>query len=357
MRIRVVMVDANANYIKRIQNIFSIKYPDDISMKAYTDAEIFKNDLDNLKTDLVIINENMDVDIAKVEEKFPVAYFIEGNAPLHLAEKPTIDKFKNVEIIYKQILSIYAESGANFNPSFSNGGSNTKLTSFISFAGGVGCSSLAAGYALYLAKNNRKVLYLNLEENGSSDYMFEGDGDFNFKDVIYAIKKKNSNLIMKLQSNIKEDKRGVSFYSSPEVSLDLMELTLEEKITIINELIMIGVYEEIILDMRFSLDKEDLDLFSRLNKIVLVTDGKEISNEKTRRGLESLKLIENRTNTQLSSKFYLMYNKFSNKISRKLENIDIPEIGGINRFDNGTNQQIIEELSKRDEFENLLGRM
>ena len=52
-----------------------------------------------------------------------------------------------------------------------------------------------------------------------------------------------------------------------------------------------------------------------------------------------------------------MYNKFSNKISRKLENIDIPEIGGINRFDNGTNQQIIEELSKRDEFENLLGRM
>ena len=299
----------------------------------------------------------MEVDFDKIEKKFPVAYLIEDNVPNHLAEKPTISKYKNIEIIYKQILGIYAESGANVNPNFSAGDKNTKLTSFVSFAGGVGCSSLAAGYSLYLAKNDKKVLYLNLEENGSSDYMFEGEGDFNFKDVIYAIKKNNSSLIMKLQSNIKEDKRGVSFYSSPEISLDLMELTLEEKNTIINELLILGVYDEIILDMRFSLNQDDLDLFSRINKIVLVTDGKEITNEKTRRGLESLKLIENRTNKVVSSKFYLMYNKFSNKISRKLENIDIPEIGGINRFDNGTTQQIIEEISKREEFSNLIGRI
>ena len=184
-----------------------------------------------------------------------------------------------------------------------------------------------------------------IEKFGSADMFFYGEGQYTMSDIVYNIKSKKSNLSLKLESSVKIDKRGVYFFSSPNLVLDLLELDIEDKKLLINTLVMSSQYDYIVIDCDFGMQKDDLELYSMANEIILVGDGSEISNDKTVRAIASIQILEQEKNMSICRKTMLLYNRFNNYTGRTIENLDMRTIAGIPPFENLNTQQIITKIS------------
>jgi DNA-binding Lrp family transcriptional regulator len=154
-------------------------------------------------------------------------------------------KFRKADEIYKQILSIYAEKASTIT-GFKVGGDECAVIAFCSASGGVGSSTMAAACAAHFAAKGSKVLYLNLEKFGTADLFFAGQGNYDMSDIIFALKKQNVNLPMKLEGCVRQDPNGVYFYAGTKLALDMMELNMAEILRLINELKISGGYDYMI---------------------------------------------------------------------------------------------------------------
>ena len=74
---------------------------------------------------------------------------------------------------------------------------------FTSPCGGVGTSTVAAACAIAHANMGKRVFYLNLEQCGTTDVFFQAEGNATMSDVIYSLKSRKANLLLKLESCIK----------------------------------------------------------------------------------------------------------------------------------------------------------
>ena len=197
-------------------------------------------------------------------------------------------------------------------------------------------------------------MYLNLELLGNSDLFFHGDGKGSFEDVIYVLKSKRENLYLKMESAVRRDETGVYYFSKTSTALEMDELTAEEIKRMITELKTACDYEYVILDMEFSFDRKRLKVFSECSQLVMVSDGSRISNDKASRMLYALNILEEQEDIRLLMRMGILYNRFSSTSSRKLERSDIPEIGGIKRFEGFGVTQLVQTLSKLPVFDGLV---
>jgi MinD-like ATPase involved in chromosome partitioning or flagellar assembly len=197
-------------------------------------------------------------------------------------------------------------------------------------------------------------MYLNLEKFGSSDAFFEAEGQFDMSDIIYALKSRKTNLSMKIESCVKQDKSGVYFFSKSKVALDMFEINDEDVTRLINELKLTGSYDYIIVDVDFSMNQETMKLYKEGSAVVWVGDGSELSNTKIQRAYEAIKIKEQNAEVPLFNRVCLIYNKFSSKTGKSVGDIGIRDIGGAQMFTHATTKQIIEQLSSNDMFNKII---
>ena len=199
-----------------------------------------------------------------------------------------------------------------------------------------------------------KGIYLNLEQCGTTDVFFQAEGNATMSDVIYSLKSRKANLLLKLESCIKQSQEGVSYFSSTKVALDILEISYADIDTLIGNIQGMDNYDEIIVDLPFSLEIEKLKLLSKAWRIIVVNDGSQLSNYKFMRAYESVVLLEQNDDINIIRNMNMIYNKFSNKNSEMLSNISIKTIGGAPRYEHATVRQIIEALTKMGFFEEIL---
>ena len=204
-----------------------------------------------------------------------------------------------------------------------------------------------------LAALAKKTFYLNLETFGSADDFFAGQGQFDMSDVIYALKTRKANLALKLESCVKQDPRGTFFLSSPKLALDMMELTTDERLRLINEIRVNGSYEYLILDVPFGLDKDSLKILHQANAMVLVGSGSTTSNTQIFRAVNALSVLEQNADTPLLNRTVLAYNRFSSKTGETLTNVELRSIGGAPRYEHATTEQLMAQLSKNPMFDEI----
>ena len=255
-------------------------------------------------------------------------------------------------MIYKRILDVYSETAKDVVEKKTGGGTSiTRVLCFSAPAGGVGVSSLAAACALHLAGQNHRVLYLNLERFGSAEEYFTGDGAFTMTDVIYALKSGKANFAMKLESCVRRDARGVCFFAPPKYVMDIMELTADDQVQLLRQLRMTNAYDDVVLDIDFSLDGGALSVYGEASTLVWVSDGSTTANEKTLRALDALRVLESRLPDSLERKLCLIYNKFSNKGGVTVPENTIRSLGGAPRFDHATTAQVLGKLAEKTFFD------
>ena len=110
--------------------------------------------------------------------------------------------------------------------------------------------------------------------------------------IIFALKSKKTNLSMKMESCVKQDPRGVYFYSQSKVALDMLELGADEIGRLISEARLSGNYEYVIADLEFGMDRASLQILRQAGAIVWTGDGSEISNRKLARAYQALAILE-----------------------------------------------------------------
>lgn len=353
MKIRLAILENDKRYLERIVEVFSSKFVDKIEVYSFTDCETALTTINDLKIDVVIVSDTFDIDIDKIPNKCGFAYFVENPDIEVINNKKAICKYQKADLIYKQILNLYSENAGNISTHRKKDG-NCKVLIFSSPCGGTGTSSMAASCAIHFASVGKKVLYLNLEKLGSSDVFFSGEGDFDMSDIIFALKSKKSNLSIKTESCVKQDITGVNFYSCAKIALDMLELTSDDIEKLINEVQGSGLYNYIIIDYDFEINKETVKLFSKVASIIWIGDGSEISNFKIIRAFTALEALEHVNNTVFTDKISLIYNKFSNKTGKTIGNIGLTSIGGIQRYEHSSSEQVIKQLCTKDVFDSLL---
>lgn len=352
MKIKVAILEKDQVYLNRIAAVFNTKYKDKIEVYSFTDRDIAMSSLKSSGIDVFVANSEFEIDTVSIPAKCGFAYFVDSADVEYVNEQRAINKFQKVDLIYRSILSIYSEKAGNIS-GLKLGEDGATVIAFSSVSGGVGASSMSASAALHFAAQNKKTLYLNLEKLGSSDVFFSAEGQFNMSDIILALKSRNTNLPLKLESCVRQDIREVYFYSRSELALDMYELTVEDMIRLISEIRSTCSYDYIILDMDFDIDSESLKVLQQVHAIIWVGDGSEISNSKIGRAYEALSILEQDDDSPLINKISLIYNKFSNKTGNTLGDIGIRNIGGAPKYEHATTAQILGFLSKMAVFDNI----
>lgn len=353
MKIKLAILDQDVSYLTRIVAAFNAKYSDKLEIYSFTDGEVALSTLDQAKIDVFIASDAFEIDVTRLPKRCGFAYLVDSPDIDSVKEQMAICKFQKADLIYKQILSIYSEVISNISGLKLNV-DECKVVVFTSVSGGTGSSTAAAACAVDYAGKGRKVLYLNLEDFGSSDVFFESEGQFDMSDIVYALKSKKTNLALKLESCVKQDVSGVYFFSQPKVALDLLELGTEEVLRLISELEMTGSFDYIVVDMEFGLDNKYLKIYEKTHAIVLVGDGSEISNVKILRAYQALVTLEQGMDVSITNRMSLLYNKFSNKTGKIVESIGLKNIGGAPRFEHASVKQVVKQLSGMEMFEKIM---
>lgn len=352
MKIKLALLEKDQNYLRRIESIFNTKYYDKFEVYSFTNLQMAMSELENSRIDVLVASDIFEIDLKKIPKRCGFAYFVDSVDIETVNDQRAICKFQKIDLIYKQILSIYSEKADSITGLKLD--DSAKIVVFNSVSGGTGASSMAAAYAVHLAAKGKKTLYLNFEKFGSSDVFFYGEGQFDMSDIIFALKSKKANLALKLESCIKQDTRGVYFYSQSKIALDMLELSTDEMLRLISEIKLTGSYDYIVVDIDFSISKDVKRILQMAHLIVWVGDGSEVSNTKIFRAYTALSTEEENSDSPLLNRIVLVYNKFSNKTGKAIGEIGIKEIGGAPRYEHSTTHQVVEQLSKMDMLDKII---
>lgn len=351
MKICISILEKDENYLKKITTTLNMKYADKVEVQAFDDVQKALENVKINRPDLFVYNSSLDVDVKLLPDGCIPVYFTDSNDIDSIHSIKAVGKFQKIDTIYKQFLNIYSEEHSDIALKRSGNG-QCKCIAFMSPAGGVGTSTMAAAFTLSLTKNGKKTLYVDLDTYGNMDVFFSGEGQLDMGSIIYELKKGNTNLYMKLESVIKKDSCGVYFIQQPKVLLDMMELTEQSMAILIDELKTALDFEYVILDMDFNLTKEAVDVYQHIDQIILVGDGSEISNRKFQRAREAYRIIDQSSSAMLEQKISIVYNRFSSKSGQVLEDMNM--IGGVPVFQSEKACKIVEQISGMDFLKRLM---
>jgi len=343
MKIKLAILDKDANYLSRINSVFANKFSDKLEVYSFTEAEKALACLKTSKVNVFIASDDFEIEPEELPKHCGFAYLVESSNMESYRDQPTICKYQKAEMIYKTMVDIFSDYLSKVIGGNVDSDSKVQVLTFVSASGGVGSSSAAAACAINLSSVGQKTLYLNLEQFGNAEAFFSGVGQMDFGDVIFALKSKKTNLFSKLESNVRQDSSGVYFYAAPKTALDMMELKTEEIQRLISDLKISDSYKNIVFDIDFSFNESTIEIFKQSSTIVFVSDGSDISNGKLLRAYDALGILEDRFDAPLLPHIAVFYNKFSNKTNKILDN-GIRSLGGAPRYSHASVEQVVSQL-------------
>ncbi len=326
MQIQLVIGEQDKRYLNNLLNFFEKNYMDKLEIFSFSRPEMLKEYFSQRKADILLVDEQFGIRPGEVSGYGKAAYLCEDAAGGEKDGIRCIGKYKKPNLIYKDILDLYAESGSvkRIRPSSGTSGNLVLVTSM---SGGNGASTFAAALAKKYSSRGKKTLYLNLETSGSSSDFFSGPGNYRFEDVIFALKSQRADVRLKMESSVRVDKSGVYFFEPCSTAMYMLELTKEDCVRILEAAGTSG-YENVVVDMGFQLSREFMDIMARMDRIILVEDGGETSNTKFQRTVQALAVLESQTGQNVTSIMSVVYNRFSSsKSSSEIPGLHFPVLG------------------------------
>lgn len=358
MKIKILQLTEDKEYANRFVDYITEHYSDKLEISFFSNQENALNFINTHPIDIILADSGISFEGQEFPRHCQLVYFIEKKGINMIDGCCAICKYQSISDIYKRILEIFAENISNLSIGLGgNGDNHPKVLTFYSASGGVGGSTVAAACARYLAEYRKKsVLYLNLEEKGSADLYFSGEGTQNFSQVLYALAINNNGTILKMESTLKQDSCGVMFYSAPQSILDMQEMDQDTMSLLWEKLKEMNQFQWIVVDMDFHPDVLHYEQMERSFASIFVSDGSYNANYKLRRIGEALRLTASRRKSLRFDNMMVLYNRFSSK-SGSLGHCDIfSVIGGINRIENATQKELIHIIAsqKGEVFESII---
>lgn len=344
MKLQVVFYSKDDSYISRLANFFSIHYHEKLEMSFFTEKEALFSWLVSEEADILLAEEELAEEVELRHLGLPVIYLVEK--PRSEDKQNYIFKYQKGEMIYKRLLDILAlHTGSSFG-GFGGMDGEVEIDLFFSVNGGAGASTVSAAYALHSAQEKR-VLYLNLEIFGNCEGIFSGTGEFTFDDVLYALKSRHGNLLLKLESCLRKTEDGVGFYAPTQNPMNLLEITKEDFERLLGGLKECGLFDRILIDadgFPSMLLKESM---RAAHRIWIVSDGSQVSVLKMRQMENYLSFLDKKEKILVSQKCGVFYNRCND------ENVKsgLKIIGMSTRYKETEPKTIVRKMAKQA-FEN-----
>ncbi|MCI9632199.1 MAG: hypothetical protein HFH18_02970 [Ruminococcus sp.] len=344
MKIKVAVLDHDIEFMDRLAKIFQQKYADRISLSLFSNEDTLYEGLKTFHADIVLFDEFIQIKEECIPDGVTAGYFSAIPDVDEIGGIPAICRYQKAEMIYKMILGLYAENLSDVKLKKSKTEVQTVL--FTSVQGGAGTSAAAAAYALSQAEKKKKLFYLCLQKFGNPELYFHGEGKLSFSDVVYSLKSRKGNLLIKLESAAQTDPSGVDFFSSCKNTYDMFELSDDEVRMLIQGLMQSAKYEEIVIDLSGEMTERMVMLMQDYaDRIIYVSDGSTAGNQKFESFCETAGVMEQRQECEILSKACLLYSRFSSKSSVRLEKTAVPVLGGIHRFEGIDGRKLAEKIS------------
>lgn len=350
MKIKLVVGTKDKKYMEKLIGYLNGRYAEQLEIYSFTDLALLCGFLQKEGADIVLAGEEFK-DAAEIKCKAIFGFLTDYRVD-DLEGKPAVCKYQKVESIYKQILSLYSELEKKFVSRKANA-EGCVLVAFYGASGGVGASTMAVAYAKHQAQKGKKVLYLNLENMASTTAFFHQDGGAAFDDVLFALKSKKLNLALKIESTVRKDGSGVFYFEPCSNCVDMLDLRDEDLKNLLDNIIMDGHYDQVVIDSDFSLDEKMNIICEYADRIVLVGTGNQISNLKMEKFMQSIATLEERNKVKLLSKILIAYNKFRNRDGKVLQIGSLEVIGGAPLLENASPAEIAGHVSKMDYWEKV----
>ena len=352
--IRFALLSADRNYMDRVAEYLSVYHGAMVSPMCFFSKEQLDDYEKENHLQLLLIEDGM-LAPDELPQDITVAYLVEES---NIASKngiPAITKYQKMSQFYRAALQLYAKRsmpGVQFRDLEET---DTSVISFISGAGGVGVTSAAAACARYFALDGKRCLYLNLEPCGVTGDLMEDAGDSSLSDLLYEIKSRHALLPAKVEATLRRDRSGVFFFSPFREELDYNSMTADEMKIMIHGLFDAELFDVIVADVGAVTPILTASILQASQRIVAVSDGSQIGNQKLERLLHMLRRLDaEQDDAAFLPRIRLLYNRYGER-SASAERLDEIEcLGYLPYFENAARRQVVEQLSLEHVFARLL---
>lgn len=355
MKIKVSVCSDDALYCEKLVNYFNSHYYDKFQWNVYTHPAYLGQIFQSPNVDLILVGGEMEEEIQKLEESVR-----DGRLWAYLVEEPRegeegawyLAKYRRADQIYKDLLDIYAkkEHVRYENTAIVSG--KTTFIAFVSAAGGIGASTIACAAAKAFSRME-KVLYLNLENLGSCEMSFQGEGKDGMDELVYALKSRRNTLELKIESSVSRDEAGTCYFKECANPMDLQTLSQEDIGELLKAIEASRTYDKVIIDLGNGISEKEITAMSMANRIVMVMDHSEIASLKLKRYLEFMQTVEEVRKADVVSKMQVYFNR-AMKNSQMPEQISQIRVGGaFPLIENGNFTGIIDKISQMELLQNI----
>lgn len=265
---RVIIADEDANYIVPLQYKFVTDFFDKIELEIITDREYFNEYFSKPQNaEILIVSDELYDSSLQRHNVDNVFVMCENQDDGQTGELNVNRLFK-----YSSIKEIFNEIVGKSAGALNIAATEKKETQVIlvtSAAGGVGKTTVAMGVAASLAKNYKRVLYINASRLQTFQHMLANHTSISTADVYTKLSMKIDNIY----SEIKHVIRKEEFSYLPPFKGALMSLGIEYSVF---ERIAISAknskeYDFIIIDADSVFDEDKAALISLADKVIIVT--------------------------------------------------------------------------------------
>ncbi len=358
MKIKVFLLTSDKKYVQNLEAAILKNYSEKMELVYFDSVEVLQIQAKQAYPDIVLVDQ----ELCNLELNLPnntyFAVLSDRNDVESIAGHIAVGKYQRVSGIYEQFLDIYSKKQDELYINLKdNDSAQIKILTFMSAAGGTGASTLAAACAKQLALRGENVVYMNLEQFGTADLFFNGDGEADFSQVIYALALNNditmTKTATKMEKALKKDICGVRFFSACNHSIDMGDVQNVETLDMLfSSFKKMQSVKWIVVDCDCRLDETTLKQIERSYCTIIVSDGNEAANLKTERFFDSLKLIAARRDDFPISRVFIMYNRFGSD-GKTLENQVFKELGRFGNVKNATAKEIMDLMNKKGLFNNM----
>lgn len=252
--------DLDSSYACNLTDYLNEKRSTPFEVQAFTNIESLKKFAAAQEIEILLISTRAMCDEIRELPISRVVILSEGEQlqDLSLEEYPFVYKYQSSDQLISEVMEYYAgtKPGANLIAT----ASKTKLIGIYSPVGRTGKTSFGLTLGEILSED-KAVLYLNLEEYSGFEDLFDLHYRTDITDLIYFARQKEGSLIYKLNSAI-QSFHNLQYIPPALVSADLRDVSGEEWIAFLQEIMTYCEYDVILLDLGNQLD----DLFQILQR-------------------------------------------------------------------------------------------
>ena len=242
MKKRLVICDRDERY-RQMMQAYLIKRLKDFEILTFDSLEKAAEYNRKETFAILLVSEQLyETDLHEIQAV--QTFILRENGTKAVTEYPYIEKYQSMENLIGDIFAEYLE------PNVSHAGVRQRKTVIHAFYSPIRKQEQTKGaiaLGQVFVKMNKKVLYLNLQPFAGWEDMTQNILA-DITDLLYFMKKQNGNCAYRLQS-MKRSLGGMDYLAPAADYMDLLTITEQEWIKFLDELIEMGDYQEILLDL------------------------------------------------------------------------------------------------------------